>query len=89
MHPSQNYSCNGSHTKSLSHKPRQPKLTVEQLVKAVPKIGSITQRQLASRVHCSTAYTSKVVDEAISQGLIECYPVMGVEKHFRRTGADA
>ncbi len=85
-HPKQKFSKNGTHTKALPQPQREPKLTVEKLVKAVPKIGYITRRQLASRVNCSTVYTSKVAEQAVAEGLIECYTVMGVEKHFRRVG---
>lgn len=86
MHPSQQFSCNGSHTKTTSFKQRKPKLTVEDLVKAIPSIGNITQKQLARRVNCSHGYTSRVADQAIEEGLIECFTEMGVEKHFRRVG---
>lgn len=84
MHPSQQYSCNGSHKKALPQKQRTPKLTVERLVNAVPKIGEITQRQLASRVNCSALLTSQVANQAIAEGLIECFSVCGTEKIFRR-----
>lgn len=84
MHPSQQFSCKGTHSKALDHKPKEPKLTGERLVAAIPKNDSVTQKQLARRVNCATTYTCKIANQAIEQGLIECFTVMGVEKHFRR-----
>lgn len=83
-HPSQQFSKKGSHTKSLEYRPRKPKLTVEVLVDAVPRFGSITQRQLARRVNCSTDLVKKNVDKAIGLGLIEVFYECGTEKNFRR-----
>jgi hypothetical protein len=82
--PHQHYSRRGSHAKALPIKPKEPKLTVEKLLIAMPKTESITQRQLARRVNCSDVYTRKVAEQAVGMGLIECFTIWGAEKHYRR-----
>jgi hypothetical protein len=74
----------GSLTDSLPTKGKEPKLTVEKLLKAMPKSESITQKQLARKLSCSTPYTREIAKQAVDMGLIECFTVWGSEKHYRR-----
>jgi hypothetical protein len=63
---------------------RFSQLTVDDLYKAIPAIGSITQRQLARRLDCSADRVALLANEAIAAGLIEKFFFSGREKNFRR-----
>jgi hypothetical protein len=63
---------------------RKRKLTVEILVNAVPKIGSITLKQLARKVNCGRVLTSEIAKQAIEQGEIEMFVFDSLTHNFRR-----
>jgi hypothetical protein len=63
---------------------RTPKLTVEKLVNAVPKYGSITTRQLAIKVNCGRVLTAAVIKQAVEDGKIEMFITENLLQNFRR-----
>jgi hypothetical protein len=68
----------------VTRRPRTPKLTVERLVNAVPKYGSITTAQLALKVSCGRVLTAAVIKQAIERGEIEMFITENLMQNFRR-----
>jgi hypothetical protein len=60
------------------------KLTVERLVEAIPKHGSITTLQLAKKVNCGRVLTAAVLKEAIELGKIRMFLTDNLMQNFER-----
>jgi ribosomal protein S25 len=80
-HPSQQFSMNGSHTKSRSYK---PKITPEDAVKTVPKLGYISHKQLARKLNVSPSILTNVLKKVEMGVEIEMFFIGNKEKLYKR-----
>lgn len=67
-----------------NRKQRQPKLTPEKLLNAMPRIGSITVPQLARKVDCGENYVSGIISTLVEQGDVRKFKISGVGYHYER-----
>ena len=98
--PYQQFSCGGSNSKTKAYTPR---LTPDMVIDAVPKLGSITFKQLSRKVGFREPTLRKVLnliefEETGPDGVvyygrgekeIEQFSFFAREQHFRRVKKDA